>query len=225
MKRIPDEIASFSKTIKDSDLSSIAKNGMEIGIDSVINNELLKEIPIVNTLVSLIKTAYSINTYLFLKKIISFLNGISSISTERRNTMISKIDKSSKYKTKVGEKLLFILDKSDDTEKASLIAKAFFSFLKNTIDYSDFIKIAHIINNIFIEDFYHFIKINPKRLTEEDAQLYISFGLCLIVFSNPEINHFVPDTWDEGPERDYIEKGENDYIITDIGKKIMKIFQ
>jgi len=226
MKKNPDEIASFSKTLKKSDLSSIAKNGIEISIDSVLNNGLLKDIPIVSTISSLIKTSYSISTYLFLKKIIAFLDGIANISKSRRNKMISIIDNSNKYKTKVGEKLLFILDKSDDTEKACLIAKAFCSFLKEDIDYSEFVKIAHIINNIFIEDFNHFVNLTPKKLDEEDALLYINYGICGIEFGSPYISYNEPDWKDSYNESNMysVIDGENKYAITDIGEKIIKIF-
>jgi hypothetical protein len=224
MERIPNEVNRFSDTIKNSDLSSIAKNGMEITIDSVINNGLLKDVPIVNTLVSLIKTAYSIHTYLFLKKIIAFLNGIASINETERNKIISKIEKSNKYKIKVGEKLLFILDQCEDTEKSSLIAKAFSSFLKNEINYSDFIKIAHIINNIFIEDFYHFLKIDPKKIDMDDAELYLSFGLYTISLGDPKLKFHSPVCDGDELEGYSLEDEERDPFITDIGNKIRSIF-
>jgi len=227
MKENVNEIVSFNETLKNSDLSSIIKNGIEISIDSVLNDGLLKDIPIVNTLVSLIKTAYSISTYLFLKKIIAFLDGIADIGTDKRNKMISKIDNSNKYKIKIGESLLFILDKSDDTVKASLIAKAFSSFLKKGINYSEFIKIAHIINNIFIEDFNHFINLRPESLDEEDALLYINYGICSIEFGYPDISYRESDWKDSCNESDRysIINGENNYLITNIGKKIIEIFQ
>lgn len=220
MKRIPDEINTFSETIKNSDLSSIVQSGMEIGVDSVINDGILKDIPIVGTLVNLIKSAYSINTYLFLKKIIAFLNGIADIGEAERNKMISEIDESDKYKIKVGEKLLFILDKCDDTEKASLISKAFSSFIKKEIDYSDYIKIAYIINNIFIEDFHEFVKIDPNDIYEKDAVKFISYGICYIEFAEPELRE--PQDWDDSST--YIDHVQNEYIITDIGNKIKRIF-
>lgn len=224
MKKIPDEINTFSETIKNSDLSSIVQSGMEIGVDSIINDGILKDIPIVGTLVNLIKSAYSINTYLFLKKIIAFLNGIADIGEAERNKMISEIDESDKYKIKVGEKLLFILDKCDDIEKASLISKAFSSFIKKEIDYSEYIKIAHIINNIFIEDFDGFVKIDPKKIYEEDAVKFISYGICYIKFAEPEVCQREIDTKEPyGPEYEIV-NGENDYIITDIGNKIKRIF-
>lgn len=115
----------FEDTILNSDLSSVMANMSESIIDSMTN------LPIV----SLIRTTGDIRDYLFLKKILSFLNGIKDIKSSTRKRMIAKIEKSEDYRHKVGEKLLYIIDRCDDNEKVSYIAAAFCAFLKKKIKY------------------------------------------------------------------------------------------
>ena len=89
----------FEDTILNSDLSSVMANISESIIDS------MTDLPIV----SLIRTTGDIRDYLFLKKILSFLNGIKDIKSSTRKRMIAKIEKSEDYRHKVGEKLLYII--------------------------------------------------------------------------------------------------------------------
>lgn len=110
----------FEDTILNSDLSSVMANISESIIDS------MTDLPIV----SLIRTTGDIRDYLFLKKILSFLNGIKDIKSSTRKRMIAKIEKSEDYRHKVGEKLLYIIDRCDDNEKVSYIATVFCAFLK-----------------------------------------------------------------------------------------------
>ena len=46
---------------------------------------------------------------------------IKNISATKRRDMINKIDNSGKFRTKVGEKLLYIIDKCEDHEKSQII--------------------------------------------------------------------------------------------------------
>jgi hypothetical protein len=69
------------------------------------------------TVIGLGKTAMGIKESLFLKKIIYFISELENISATKRHEMFEKIDNSRKFRTKVGEKLLYIIDKCDDHEK------------------------------------------------------------------------------------------------------------
>ena len=71
--------ATMSETLVQSDLSSVVMDGVEIGIDQCLSDGILKDIPIINSIASIVKTTQSISNYLYLKKIVSFLNGIKDI--------------------------------------------------------------------------------------------------------------------------------------------------
>ena len=90
---------SLSETLIKSDLSSMTTEGLEIGIDQCLSDGIVRDIPIINSLVSIVKTTQSISNYLFLKKIVAFLNGIKDIPKEKREQEIQKIEESKKYKT------------------------------------------------------------------------------------------------------------------------------
>jgi len=59
---------SLDHTLSDSNLIGIGANLTEITIDSIMKDCLLKDVPIVNTLISLTKFGANIKDRLFLKK-------------------------------------------------------------------------------------------------------------------------------------------------------------
>lgn len=166
-----------------SNLKDVSIDLAELTLDSILKNEALKNIPVVKTLLSIIETTQNISNYLFLKKIVAFLSNIKKVSVKKRKAMITKIDESGEYKVKVGETLLNILDKCDNTEKASYLGTWFAAFLRGKITYGMFLAGAHVINRVYLPDFEYFISQYEDWLMVEDAYEEIASGLFYVDFT------------------------------------------
>jgi hypothetical protein len=83
---------SLKETISSSDLSGIAVDIAEVTFDSILNEGVLKELPVVGALVGIWKTGVAINDYLFLKKMLLFLNESSKLSSDARKDIIEKLE-------------------------------------------------------------------------------------------------------------------------------------
>lgn len=169
--------SALEKTIKNENLQNVVEGLGEFLIDSNLNEGLLKEIPILSTIVGVAKSGISVADRLFLKKLVFFLNEVKDIPKDTREKMINNIDKSEKFKIKVGEKLMYIIDKCEDHEKSRLIAILFKSFINGGLDYDDFLKSSKVIENATVEDLMWFVKNDWERLTIEEAAEYINWGL------------------------------------------------
>jgi len=214
---------SLSKTIKDSELTDVSKDLIEVGIDAWIENDILKDIPIIGTLTSLIKTSKSVSNYFFLKKIISFINGIKDISIEERLELIDKIDNDKKYRLKVGEQLLYIIQSCEDHLVASYLSQIFLAFLRRRIDYDQYIVASSIIHRMSTYEIELFIdkKENLERIgsgeevpNEED---FTFIRLGLLGFSTEPIRVEENDDW-KNDERFIVRGGEVVIWTTPIGK-------
>lgn len=193
MEEIRQVDKSLSETIRNSDLQGVSANIAEIMLDSMLEEGVLKSLPIVGSIIGIGKTAMTIKDQLFLKKIIAFLSGIKNVPQKKRIKMIDFINENKEQRVKVGEKLIYILDKCDDFVDAKYIAQLFRAFLEEEISYQDFLKGSRIIQNIFIGDLEYFIEndtstfegeAHPEEApTEEDLPL-INAGL-LGYRSNP----------------------------------------
>ena len=149
---------SLSETIRNSDLKGISEDFAEIAIDSMLNEGVLKDIPIVGTILKIGKTFTTVKDQLFLKKIIAFLSQIKDVPQERRKQMIDTINDDKEQRIKVGEKLIYILDKCDDFIDAQYVAQLFCAFLQEKIEYGDFLRGSRIIQNIFVGDLEYFLE-------------------------------------------------------------------
>lgn len=59
---------SFVETLTDSDIQQLFSNVAEFSIDSVLDQSLLRDIPIISTITSLVKTGLRVREMLFAKK-------------------------------------------------------------------------------------------------------------------------------------------------------------
>jgi hypothetical protein len=229
---------SLEHTLKDSDLQNVTISLAEVFTDSLMENGIAKDIPIIGTVIGLGKTAVGVKESLFLKKVIYFISELSNIEASKRHEMIDKIDRSGKFRIKVGEKLLYIIDKCDDHEKSQVIARLFSAFLLGTINYDEFLRAAFIIDQLMVDDLKWFIESGWENedywdygnhwnyehgyLKIDEVGNIATSGLFEIV--SPEIR--VEDQWDHKARDKYIVEGsELSVRITDIGNKIKEILK
>lgn len=223
---------SFEQTLKDTDLQNVTINLAETFSDTFLNEGLIKDIPIIGTIVGLTKTAISLNDRLLIKKIIYFISELSDIDQLKRKKLISKINSSEKQKIKVGEKLLYIIDKSEDHYIAKYIAILFKAFVNEEISYSEFLRCSSIIQRLLIQDIEQFIEseINELELiiTEYDEGLndfqhsLIISGVCATETERISVQD--QDDY-KMSDRYVVEGGNLSVYLTDIGFKLKKVLK
>ena len=169
--------SSFETTLKDSSLENLAIDLSELTIDNLTNEGILKEVPIIGTLVNLARFGANIKDRLFLKKIVYFLDKLKDIPIDQRKKMIEEIDGSEKFRLKVGEKLLYIIDSCNDYENSEIAAVLFKAFIEGKITYDAFLESSNIIMKITSQDFQWFLKNGQKYMYVEDIGGLLSSGL------------------------------------------------
>ena len=174
----------------------------EYSIDEVFNNEIIKQISIVKTVIGAMQTGINIHDRLFLKKIVAFLVGINHISEKQRKKVIDKINSSKKYRMKVGEKLLYIIDKCDDYINAENIAKLFSAMVKGDISYEQYLEASRIISRISMNELKLFMKSYDSSSLSYEAIKLLHTGLVFVDTEKPEVEivKHKPADWDDPPE-------------------------
>ena len=231
MRNLKNISNTFDETLKGDNLQNVTVGITEALIDGSLDGGLLKDIPILGSLVGIGKFGMQINDLLFLKKVAYFFTEIKDIDFEKRIEMISKIDNSKKERIKVGEKLLYIIDKSEDHIKAEYQAKLFKAFINEVISYSTFLRCSSIIQKLIIEDLELFLSIDNwddrykehEGLEDFDNNL-VNAGICL---SETLVENFAvrdQDDW-KASEKYIVEGGETftDIYITNTGETIKEV--
>jgi len=221
---------SLEETLKDSDLQNLTTDLAETFADSLLNDGILKDIPIIGTIIGLTKSAISFNDRLFIKKLIFFISELKNTDPLERKRLITEIDESEKHKVKVGEKLLYIIDKCEDHVTSKYVAILFKAFLNEEINYNQFLRCSTIINKIFIEDLEQFILMSVDEIQKtrrhygtEITDFQFSLINCGICATETE-RVSVRDQDDYKAQEKYVVDGGDTHVyLTDIGTTLKNI--
>lgn len=124
----------------------------EFALDQALDEGILKDIPLLGSLVKLYKTGENVREYLFSRKVEKFLRNLSKVSDEEVKCFNDSIESDPEFKARVAEHLTLLLDRIDDIEKSELLAKAFSAFIKGQLDFDKFRRIARAIERCMIDD-------------------------------------------------------------------------
>jgi hypothetical protein len=144
--------SSWIETLRSSELSDIVKDVAELGLDSILSDGVLKDMPIVGWVVAVGKTAQTIREKFLIQKILKFFRGLSDISLNERQKFIAKIEEDRKYGNRVSEAIIIFLDRYDHAEKASILSKLFCSYARGEMDYTNFTRLATAVERAFMAD-------------------------------------------------------------------------
>ncbi len=215
--RISDLSVALSDTLVASNLESLTVPLAESIADTFLEEGVVKELPIVGTIVGLAKVGVSIRDRLFIKKLLYFLAALPSVPVDERVKIISRIDESRDFRTRVGEKLLYILDRSEDHENARIIGHLFGAFLRGDLSYGEFLHACAAIQVVTSEDLLHFVESDEERGFLWWTSGMMSAGL----FEIDELEIRVEDEWDWKRGDNYrVEGQELTASITPLGKKV-----
>lgn len=233
MKNIKVLSNSLETTLKDPNLQDVVSNLGEVILDGALENGILKDIPFVGTIFGLVKTANNFRDTLFLRKLIHFISKIEKTDPEERKRLITDIENSQKYRVKVGEKLLYIIDKCEDHIHAEYVARMFNAFLAKKFTYNEFLRSASIIQKILITDLEDFLSLNNRSIEKSFDKNWgeylgdfesslINSGLCISTLDDISIK----EKADFGNDVKLVTEGGRIQIrITEIGHRIKDVLK
>jgi hypothetical protein len=134
------------------EIISIAGDLGEVAIDSILKDGLFKDIPIVGVGISVLKLINSASDRILLNKIISFINALNFKTDDEISDFKEKYLDEDDYE-KIGTQLLLIIERSDSLIKIKWLAKNLRIFVDKKISKKEYMRLASIINNSYVDDF------------------------------------------------------------------------
>jgi len=188
----------------------LVEAALEIGeaiADQFISNPIVKDIPCIGIAIKVGKAFADIPNRLLLAKISRFLTQLDSVSPEAKAAFQEKMTSNTEEAEKVGEAILFTLDKASDLEKPKIIAMIFLSYMDNRLNITDFRRITEAINQSFTDDLMELAAKDtiPDQSQEECLRYLTSSGLTKIASS---------EMFDDA--------GKIYYELTEIGRKFLE---
>lgn len=218
---------SLSRSFRDSlaaDITDGIGEFAEIGIDAMMEEGFLKEIPIVSTVISLYHIGNSIHDRHNIKKLAVFIEQLHRGCADEAalQKYRSKIASDEKKRDKELEYILILLDRYISYEKPQMLAKLYLAYLDSVITWKEFSMYAEVVDRFLPGDVQELEKgdqINLKQENVTDALLrLISYGLISDCMKSLVINNTVgsltipPQT-------------EKNYKLTPFGQCFIKIIR
>lgn len=139
----------------------------EVGLDIIMEDGVLKEIPILSTVISVYRIGKDIKSRYNIKKLAIFIDEINSqiVSNEKRDDYRNKIQENIELRNKEIEYLIVLIDRYLNYDKPKLLAKLYLSYLNGNINWEELCGYAEIIDR--------FILFDLKILIESSTEFYV----------------------------------------------------
>ncbi|MXV17729.1 hypothetical protein [Hufsiella ginkgonis] len=200
---------SLSLSIDKNTLLDIGTDWAEFGLDTLLDGPL-KDIPVFGTILNFGKTGLDISNYYFTKKVASFLFNLSKISRDKRRSFADDLKNSEGKKRKVAERLVIVLNKYDETQKAQLLANAFAAYIENKISHDDFVLLSMALDGlamVYVRRLYEYYTFDYR--SKDDSFLDALFRTGLVTLKKQS-------TFDGGREKyekNNLGKNFRDHVI------------
>lgn len=217
---------SFELTIQEN-LNNTLVNLTEVGLDSILEDGVLKDIPFISTAVALFKVGSSIKERHEVKKLGVFLQAINDGITneEKRRNYARKFAEDKKMRDHELEYLLIILERYLEYEKPVLLAQIYLAYLDGKIDWNIFAEFSVIIDRFIITDLKTLFQFMCRGGLNKEHIDNVAAVLRLLSLGIVELQTgFSGGVLDAGEINDKTnnkkDKSNFDYYITDTGTKL-----
>lgn len=150
-------VQNLVKDFEDSLLLSGSEVLIELSnssVEELCKNEIVSKIPVVKTLTSFCKFGAAIYENHLLNQTLTFLQTFNSktISKEKLQKYRNKIEINPEKAKEEVSRVLLILHRAIDNEKAKILANLFRSFVNEDIDWNMFCDLSDVTDRLFIFD-------------------------------------------------------------------------
>ncbi len=211
---------SFAKSILEYNTDNIMELG-EIGLDCLLDDSILKEIPFIKTIYGITKTGFAIREKHMFNKTIQFIQYINNLG--KGNDKFEEYKKELKLNNekclKELERVLILIDRYIEVGKVNILARLFLNYIESNISWDDFAELSIILDNIFIKDLKELEKIYSSRYITMN-QIFDKLSFRRIKNQNliEEIQSTIREQ--NGSISHYF--NEFDYQINELGIKLYK---
>lgn len=211
----------FTEIIKSKDLRDITDDLVEKVLDNEITNDVVKEIPILKSLVAARNIYSSYTDRIFIKKAMHVLLELGDINWKERVELTSELDDEDETGA---EKILMAIDRLETTKKAKVYGRLCRLKALNKIKFTeDFLRLTKLIQDAYLDDLIlvtEFEKRERKEIHEGDYYPLISLGLLYQEPSEQEPIQRLHQYNEYDPE---FKGGEIkfNYLLSDLGETLL----
>jgi hypothetical protein len=142
----------------------------ETMIDSVLKDDLLKDIPVIGMIISLCKVGACIREKNLLAQTITFINSFNngSIDPEILRSHREELENNPKKAERELGRIILLLDSHTDLIKSKILGRFYRAYIRGLITWEKFSELAKANKQLFITDYKILIGLNSKKIDIND---------------------------------------------------------
>lgn len=147
-------VSAFEKSIFEP-IVELSSSLLEVGLDEITENEVIKQIPVVSSMVSIYKITMTIRERYFLKKTMQFIIHFNhNLNKEEAKRYQDKIENDNKLLQKEIERIIVLIDRYVEQEKTKYLANLYKKYIYQNVDcdWNDFCVLSETLDEISIYD-------------------------------------------------------------------------
>ena len=135
--------------IKSENLQEVTLELVEKVLNNEITNELLKEIPVLKSLVAVKNIYTSYTDRIFIKKAMNVLLELGETNWKERTELTTELDDEN---GSGAEKILLAVDKLETIEKCKVYGRLCKLKAMKKLDFKDFLRLTKLIQDAYLDD-------------------------------------------------------------------------
>ena len=146
-------VVSFENSIS-TDICDMVGDLAEVGLDAIMDDGILKDIPIISTVVNLYKIGYTIRERHTIKQLALFVAELNRgrADESKREQLLKKLNSDTQKSKQEIEYILVVLDSYLEYGKPKMLAKLYMAYLEQRIDWTQFSMYAAILRTLLPQD-------------------------------------------------------------------------
>ncbi|MBR1432886.1 hypothetical protein [Ruminococcus sp.] len=146
-------VESFSASIVNNAVD-MGSELAEVGLDSILEDGTLKDIPFISTAISVYKIGTTIKESHYIKKLARFIDAFNKgiDDADMRERIKSRFLEEKKGKKEL-EYILLIIDRFIEEEKAVMLGKLYLSYLNRQINWEEFTLFSEMVDRFLPNDY------------------------------------------------------------------------
>jgi hypothetical protein len=201
------------KKSQDNMIDLIERLG-EVGIDTLIDDGILRDIPIIGSMVGILKLGKSISDSLLGAKVKRFIENLGSFDQEEINEFNQRMEDKTTF-ARTSRMILQYVNSYDSEQKAEILGYVFGEYIRKDIDEETFKKFASLIGSIYSQDLKEFV-LKDGNFDWQYAHEYIAHGL--VIFQVPKI-----ETLGDIMVREYLDQTGMTYSSNPWGAEVVRV--
>lgn len=157
-------VESTKESLEIKNIKDLAIDYLEIGVDELVNNEIIQKIPVLKTISSFIGIGLCLQERNFLKQTQMFLLGYN-VDSKLKDKYIKRIDNSKELDKEI-ERILLVLNSTIESSQSYRLGMFYKAYSYEQIDKSTFNQLFIANQNVYEDD------LNLLQSLKENKQLH-----------------------------------------------------